>query len=664
MEFDAIHHCLVLTMDHGKVNALSQPLRQHLCDGLQEAGRREDVQWVLLRGKSDFFSAGADLAEVSAGTANAAPSVASVLQAIEQSTKPVVALLDGQALGGGFELAMACHARMATPSAKVGLPESKIGLIPGAGGTQRLPRAIGVNKAMDLMLSGTTVFAKSFEGTPLVQKIVPENDLVTVLSAGQAVVSQGVQLLRDLSLPMGEVTVQPKKATDVSRALRELVGVQFPDFEAGLTKEYATFCALREMPSSRALRHIFASEQRAAKIDGLEPASAGDLRHIGMVGAGTMGMGIAIAMADSGRTVHVVDRTEEALARARKQIDQHYAAQVKKGRLTSTQAQSRLEHVQFSTRTSDLMSVDLVIEAVFEDYGVKETVLADIAATVRSDAIIATNTSALDANRLAKAVTHPQRFVGLHFFSPANIMRLVEVVRCDSTSDATLARSFALVRALGKLPVLAGVCDGFIGNRMYAKYNAAANDVINMGAGPEQVDKALERYGFAMGIFRVGDLAGLELSWAGRKRRAQENPGVDFSVFTDRLCEAGRYGQKTGAGWYRYEEGARIGLPDPVVGSMIDQWRKERGYSPRSFTDEEIVERCLGALAAEGKRLLDEGIAQRMSDIDAVYVNGYGFPRERGGPLYYATELGLERLDAQLRIFSMDTTLPREFWLP
>ena len=664
MEFDAIHHCLVLTMDHGKVNALSQPLRQYLCDGLQEAGRREDVQWVLLRGKSDFFSAGADLAEVSAGTANAAPSVASVLQAIEQSTKPVVALLDGQALGGGFELAMACHARMATPSAKVGLPESKIGLIPGAGGTQRLPRAIGVSKAMDLMLSGTTVFAKSFEGTPLVQRIVPENDLVTVLSAGQALVSQGVQLLRDLSLPMGEVTVQPKKATDVSRALRELVGVQFPDFEAGLTKEYATFCALREMPSSRALRHIFAAEQRAAKIDGLEPASAGDLRSIGMIGAGTMGMGIAIAMANGGRTVHVVDRTEEALARARKQIDQHYAAQVKKGRLTSTQAQSRLECVQFSTRTSDLMPVDLVIEAVFEDYGVKETVLADIAATVRSDAIIATNTSALDANRLAKAVTHPQRFIGMHFFSPANIMRLVEVVRCDSTSDATLARSFALVRALGKLPVLAGVCDGFIGNRMYAKYNAAANDVINMGASPEQVDKALERYGFAMGIFRVGDLAGLELSWAGRKRRAQENPGVDFSVFADRLCEAGRYGQKTGAGWYRYEEGARIGLPDPVVGSMIDQWRKERGYSPRSFTVEEIVERCLGALAAEGKRLLDEGIAQRMSDIDAVYVNGYGFPRERGGPMYYATELGLEHLDVQLRIFSMDTTLPREFWLP
>lgn len=664
MEFDEMHRCLVLTMDHGKVNALSQPLRQYLCDGLQEAVRREDVQWVLLRGKSDFFSAGADLAEVSAGTANAAPSVASVLQTIEQSSKPVVALLDGQALGGGFELAMACHARMATPAAKVGLPESKIGLIPGAGGTQRLPRAIGGNKAMDLMLSGTTVFAKSFEGTPLVQRIVPGNDLLTVLAAGQAVVEQGVQLLRDQSLPMGEVTVQPKKATDVSRALRDLVGVPFPDFDAGLTKEYATFCALREMPSSRALRHIFAAEQRAAKIDGLEPASAGDLRSIGLIGAGTMGMGIAIAMADSGRTVHVVDRTEEALGRARKQIDQHYAAQVKKGRLTSTQAQSRLEHVQFSTRTSDLMPVDLVIEAVFEDYGVKETVLADIAATVRSDVIIATNTSALDANRLAKAVAHPQRFIGLHFFSPANIMRLVEVVRCNPTSDATLARSFGLVRTLGKLPVLAGVCDGFIGNRMYAKYNAAANDVINMGASPEQVDKALERHGFAMGIFRVGDLAGLELSWAGRKRRALENPGVDFSVFADRLCEAGRYGQKTGAGWYRYEEGARIGLPDPVVGSMIDKWRKERGYSPRSFTDEEIVERCLGALAAEGKRLLDEGIAQRMSDIDAVYVNGYGFPRERGGPMYYATELGLERLDAQLRTFSMDTTLPRKFWLP
>jgi len=664
MEFHTRQSCLVLTMDHGKVNALSQPLRQYLHEGLQEAARREEVQWVLLRGRPDFFSAGADLAEVSAGTAHASPSVAMVLQAIEQSTKPVVALLDGQALGGGFELAMACHARMATPDAKVGLPESRIGLIPGAGGTQRLPRAIGVDKAMEVMLSGATMAAKRFEGTPLVQRIVPGNELFAVLPAGQALVAQGVQLLRDLPLPVGEVSVQPKKATDVSRALQELVGVRFPDFDAGLAKEYAAFCALREMPSSQALRHIFAAEQRAAKIDGLEPASANGLRSIGLAGVGTMGMGIAIAVADSGRTVHVVDRTEEALARARKHIDQHYAAQVQKGRLTPAQARSRLEQVQFSVHTEDLAPVDLVIEAVFEDYGVKETVLARIAATVRSDAIIATNTSALDANRLAKAVTHPQRFIGLHFFSPANIMRLVEVVHSATTGDATLARGFALARALGKLPVLAGVCDGFIGNRMYAKYNAAANDLINMGASPEQVDTALERYGFAMGIFRVGDLAGLELSWTGRKRRAQENPGVDFSVFADRLCEAGRYGQKTGAGWYRYEDGARIGTPDPVVRDMIDQWRKDRGYALRAFTGEEIVERCLGALAAEGQRLLTEGIAQRMGDIDAVYVNGYGFPRERGGPMFYAGTVGRERLDAQLRAFSEDTTLPRQFWLP
>lgn len=664
MQFDATFQCLVLSMDHGKVNALSQPLRQYLFDGLAEAGRRNDVKWVLLRGKPGFFSAGADLTEVAKGTANAAPAVGAVLQSIETSSKPVVALLDGTALGGGFEVAMACHARVATAGAKVGLPESKIGLIPGAGGTQRLPRAIGVARAMDLMASGRTVTACSFENTPLVQALVASAELSVVLPVAKGLVVKGVQLLRDLPLPVGEAVSAPKKHTDVTRALQSVVGVQFETFDAGLAKEYETFCALRDMHSSKALRHIFAAEQQAVKLEGIESASADDLREVGVIGAGTMGCGIAIAFTDSGRRVQLIDRTEEALQRAQDLLSKHYGAQVQKGRLTEPQAQERLSRLNLTTRMQALATANLVIEAVFEDYGVKETVLREIDAQVRSDAIIATNTSALDANRLAQYVGHSGRFIGLHFFSPANVMRLVEVVRCEVTRNATLASCFALVKALGKLPVLAGVCDGFIGNRMYAKYNAAANDLINMGASPDQVDAALERFGFAMGIFKVGDLAGLELSWAGRKRRAQENPDVDYAVFADRLCEAGRYGQKTGAGWYLYEQGSRAAKPDPRVQEMIVQWRKDRGYTLRTFTDEEIVERCVGALAAEGKRLLAEGIAKRMSDIDAVYINGYGFPREQGGPMFYGESIGWDVLDEKLRSIADESTLARQFWLP
>lgn len=664
MEFDVKHQCLVLTMDYGKVNALGQPLRQYLFDGLAQAATRNDVQWVLLRGNGGFFSAGADLAEVANGTANVAPSVATVLQAIEKSSKPVVALLNGSALGGGFELALACHARLATVTAKVGLPESRIGLIPGAGGTQRLPRAIGVAAAMDVMLSGKTMAAHNYEGTPLVQAIVESADLAVVLPAAQAALACGTKLLRDLPVPAGAAPVAPKKASDVSRALQTLVGVEFPTFDAGLEKEYTAFCELRESYSSKALRHIFSAEQRVVKLDGIEAVSADDVKLVGIVGAGTMGLGIAIAVLDSGRSVKLVDRSDEVMQRAQTFITKHYAGQVQKGRLSEEQAAARQAGLKLSTQMQVLAPVDIVIEAVFEDYAVKESVLRDISANVRGDAIIATNTSALNANRLADSVSNTGRFVGLHFFSPANIMRLVEVVRCTVTSEQTLARSFALVKLLGKLPVLAGVCDGFIGNRMYAKYNAAANDLINMGASPAQVDAALERFGFAMGIFKVGDLAGLELSWAGRKRRAQENPDVDYSVFADRLCEVGRYGQKTRAGWYLYEEGARQATPDPRVESMIDQWRKDRGYPTRVISDEEIIERCIGALAAEGQRLLKEGIAQRMSDIDVVYVNGYGFPREQGGPMFYAESMGWDRLDEKLCSIASNTTLARQFWLP
>lgn len=415
--------------------------------------------------------------------------------------------------------------------------------------------------------------------------------------------------------------------------------------------------------SARAMEHVRQAELRAAVLDGIAPVSADGLQQVGIVGAGTMGQGIAIAALNSGRRVCLLDRSAEVLQRGLAFIAKYFASQVQKGRISEADAAARLARLHTGDRLQALAGADLVIEAVFEDYAIKEAVLREIAAQVADHCIIATNTSALDANRLAHSVSHRERFVGLHFFSPAHIMRLVEVVRCEHSSDATLASSFAWVQALGKLPVLAGVCDGFIGNRMYAKYNAVANDLVNRGAAPEQVDAALERFGFAMGIFKVGDLAGLELSWAGRKRRALENPGVDYAVFADRLCEQGRYGQKTGAGWYRYEPGSRTPEPDPLVQTMIEQWRSDRAYRAGAISDEEIVERCLAALAAEGQRLLQEGMARRESDIDAVYVNGYGFPRAQGGPMFYAAQQGWPRLQTRLREFAANSSLPPQFWL-
>jgi 3-hydroxyacyl-CoA dehydrogenase len=414
-----------------------------------------------------------------------------------------------------------------------------------------------------------------------------------------------------------------------------------------------------------ALAHARAAEQAAATVDDLPSGTpVRNVAKVGIIGAGTMGGGIAMAMVNAGLPVVLLETSQAALDKGLATIRANYESSVQKGKLSPEQRDARLASITPTLSYEALRDCDLVIEAVFESMDVKRQVFEALDAVAKPGAILASNTSALDLNHIAEFTRRPQDVVGLHFFSPANLMRLLEVVRGSQTAPDVLATSMALAQRIQKVAVVAGVCDGFIGNRMLARYGAAANDLLNLGALPQQVDGALEQFGFAMGIFRVGDLAGLDIGWAGRKRRAAENPNVDFSIVADRICESGRLGQKTGAGWYRYEPGQRKALPDPVVEGIIAAWRAERGHTPRPVTDAEIVERCVYALVNEGARILADGMAQRASDIDVVYLNGYGFPRHRGGPMYYANSVGLPTVVRALERIAQESPKDAAYWTP
>ena len=427
----------------------------------------------------------------------------------------------------------------------------------------------------------------------------------------------------------------------------------------------ASFSSLMTTPESRALRHIFAAERAAAKIDVPEGTLARPLNKIGVIGAGTMGGGIAMSLANAGIPVVLLEAKQEALAKGLATIRKNYEGSLKKGKLTQAALDQRMALITPTLTYDAFADIDLAIEAVFESMEVKQQVFGALDAVMKPGAILASNTSALDLDAIAAFTQRPQDVIGLHFFSPANVMRLLEVVRGAQTAPDVLATSMALAKRIKKIAVVSGVCDGFIGNRILARYGMAANDVLNRGASPQQIDAALQKFGFAMGIFRVGDLAGLDIGWAGRKRRAAAEPAKDFGVFADKLCEAGRFGQKTGAGGYRYETGKREPLVDPVVEAMLGAYRAEKGVTaPRRFSDAEIVERCLYAMVNEGARILDEGIAQRASDIDIVYLNGYGFPVQRGGPMLYADQVGLANVARALRRVKAEPGADAAFWTP
>ena len=657
----------VVTLNNPPVNGLGHALRSGIVAALDQALADPQVQAIVLTGSARAFSGGADVREFGTPKAGQEPTLPSVIRALDGATKPVVAAIAGVCLGGGLELALGCHYRVALPDASLGLPEVKLGLLPGAGGTQRLPRLIGLEPALNMIVSGQPVPANAFAGTPLVHALI-EGDLVegaVAFAAQVAARGEPLPRARDLKVkqPNADAFLQFARNT-VAAASKpfpaplqcvEAVAASLKPFDEGLQTERTLFQALMQTPESRALRHVFQAERAAAKVPGLHEGTVlRPIARVGVIGAGTMGGGITMNFLNAGIPVVLLEMKQEALDRGLATIRKNYENSMKKGKLKPEQVEQRMGLITPTLEYAALKDADLIVEAVFEEMGVKEAVFRQLDAVAKPGAILASNTSYLDIDRIATFTRRPQDVIGLHFFSPANVMRLLEIVRGAQTAPDVLATSLQLAKQIKKVAVVSGVCDGFIGNRMLARYGAAAQGLINAGALPQQIDGALQKFGLAMGPFRMGDLAGLDIGWATRKRKAVE-AGVEMKpIVADKLCEAGRFGQKTGAGWYRYEAGNRTPLPDSVTEQLIADYRAAHGITPRKIGDEEIVERCIFALVNEGARILEEGIAARASDIDLVYLNGYGFPLHRGGPMLYADTVGLPQVVRSLRRFAAE----------
>jgi len=658
----------LITFDNPPVNGLGADLRRGIVEGLDRALADAAIGAVVITGSDRAFSGGADVREFGTPKTMQEPNLLSVIKALEGSSKPVVAAISGNCLGGGLELALAAHYRVAKSDATIGLPEVKLGLIPGAGGTQRLPRLVGVEAALNLIVSGSIVPASRFAGTPLFDAVVDADVVGAAVALAERVVAEKLPLkrVRDLKIddPRAEAYLQFARNTVAATSKNFPAPLKCVDavaaslnksFDAGLAAERAIFVALMQSPESRALRHIFQAERAASKIPDV-PADTPtrQIRRVAVIGAGTMGGGITMNFLNAGIPVVLLETKAEALEKGQATIRRNYENSMKKGKLTQAQVDERMGLVTPTLDYKDFADVDLVVEAVFENLDVKKQVFETLDAVCKRGAILASNTSYLNIDTIAGFTQRPQDVIGLHFFSPANVMRLLEIVRGAKTAPDVLATSMQLAKKIKKIAVVSGVCDGFIGNRMLARYGAAAQGLIEAGALPQQVDGALQKFGMAMGPFRMGDLAGLDIGWATRKRRAAE-AGVPMTpVVADKLCEAGRFGQKTGAGWYRYEAGKRDPIPDAVTEGLITQFRADKGVTARKIGDEEVVERCIYALVNEGARILEEGIAARASDIDIVYLNGYGFPQHRGGPMLYADIVGLPNVVRALRRFAAE----------
>jgi 3-hydroxyacyl-CoA dehydrogenase len=667
----------VVTLANPPVNGLGHALRSAIAAGVDAAQSDPRVKAIVLIGEGKMFSGGADIREFNTPRAMAEPTLHSVIRIVEGSAKPVVAAIAGHCMGGGLELSLACHYRVAAPDAQLGLPEVKIGLLPGAGGTQRLPRAVGVETALNMIVSGNPVPAARLADTALIDRIV-EGDLLegALAFAGEIAEKRPLPRLRD------RAAIEPNAEAFFAFARNSVAAVakHFPaplkcvdavaasvskPFEEGLRLERELFLQLVQSPESRALRHAFFGERAASKIADVPPETpTRKVETVAVIGAGTMGGGIAMNFLNAGIPVTILEMKQEALDRGLATIRRNYEASVKRGKLAPDKLENRMRLLKPTLSYGDVKDADLVIEAVFEEMGVKEGVFRKLDEVMKPGAILATNTSTLDVNRIAGFTKRPQDVVGMHFFSPANVMKLLEVVRGAKTAKDVLATVMQAAKKIRKTAVVSGVCDGFIGNRMVEQYLRQALFLLEEGASPQQVDGAMEKFGMAMGPFRMSDLAGNDIGWAIRKRRYVEKPNVLYSRIADRLCELGRFGQKTGAGWYRYEAGRRDAIPDPKVDEMIAAYRREKGIAPRRIDDAEIVERCVYALVNEGARILEEGIAARASDIDMVYLTGYGFPLHRGGPMLYADMAGLYNVVRAMHRFEANPRADPAFWKP
>ena len=669
----------VISMNNPPVNGLGHELRSGIVQGLDQATADAAVKAIVLIGGPKAFSGGADIREFNTPKMLAEPNLHTVIVEIENGAKPVIAAISGACMGGGLELALGCHYRVVTPGAQIALPEVKLGLLPGGGGTQRLPRVVGVEAAANMIVSGATVPSDLLKATALFDQFIDGDLLEGALAFARKVVAEKRPLkrVRDIKIdyPEAEGFFAVAKNTVAGAAgplpapvkCLEAVAaaVRSSSFDAGMAEERRLFGELLMTPESRALRHAFFGERAASKIpDVPEDTPVRSIKSAAVIGAGTMGGGIAMNFANAGIPVKVLEMKAEALEKGLGVIRKNYESALKKGKLTPEKLAARMALIQPTLEYEDIGQADIVIEAVFEDIEVKKTVFEKLDAVMKPGAILATNTSTLDVDKIAAFTKRPQDVIGTHFFSPANIMRLLEVVRGRKTAKDVLATTMQLAKTIKKLPVVSGVCDGFIGNRMINKYSAQALQLLDEGALPQQVDKVIEKFGFAMGPFRMSDLAGNDVGWYIRKRHYAENPKLPKAVIADRLCEAGRYGQKTGKGWYAYKPGDRSAYPDAEVEKIITDHRKEAGITPRKISDEEILQRCVYALVNEGARILEEGIAMRASDIDMAYLNGYGFPLHRGGPMLYADVVGLYGVARSMRKFAAMPGADAKFWEP
>jgi 3-hydroxyacyl-CoA dehydrogenase len=670
----------VITLNNPPVNSLGYETRVGIAEGLAKAQADASVKAIVLTGSPRAFSGGADINEFGSSKSVAEPNLLTLIAALEASSKPAIAAVQGVCMGGGLELALGCHYRVAAPGAQVALPEVKIGLLPGAGGTQRLPRVLGVENALNMIVTGNPMkseqlaklpgqflFNRIFEGDLVTQAVAYANEvaglrplpLVRNLKAEHPNPDAFFQFARNTVGAMSRNFPAPLKCVE---AVAAAVSKRFDD---GMRYERELFMALMVTPECKALRHSFMAERATSKIPDV-PADTPlrNIAKVAVIGAGTMGGGITMNFLNAGIPVVVLETSQAALDKGLGVVRKNYEAQVTKGKLSLDKLDQRLALLSTTLNYGDLKDADLVIEAVFEEMGAKETVFRTLDEVMKPGAILASNTSTLDLNRIAAVTKRPQDVIGMHFFSPANVMRLLEVVRGEKTAKDVLATVMALGKTIKKTCVVSGVCDGFIGNRMIEQYSRQAGFLLEEGCTPAQVDQAVEKFGFAMGPFRMGDLAGNDIGWAIRKRRYVEKPDVRYSKTADLLCELGRYGQKTGAGWYDYKPGKRDAIPSPVVVEMIEKHRAEKGITPRKISDDEIVQRLVFALVNEGARIVEEGIALRASDIDIVYLTGYGFPAHRGGPMCYADTVGLYNVVTAMKRFARNPLDDASFWQP
>jgi 3-hydroxyacyl-CoA dehydrogenase len=685
-EYKVIGDVAVITLSNPPVNGLGLSTRVGITDGLTQANADAAVKSIVITGGGKAFSGGADIREFGSPKAVQEPNLLSVIKACENSSKPVLAAIHSVAMGGGLELALGCHYRIAAPGCKVALPEVKLGLIPGAGGTQRLPRVIGVEPALNMIVSGEAINSEMLAMLPgqklfdrmstSAESLAAEALAYAKELAAQHADGAALPLVRNLPCkhPQGDAYFQfarnmvkgmaknfpaPPKCVDAVEAATQ------KKFEDGMVFEREIFTNLMWTPECRALRHIFMADRAASKIaDVPEDTPKRNIASVAVIGAGTMGGGISMNFLNAGIPVKMLEMKQEALDRGVATIRKNYEAQIKKGKLKQDKYEQRMALLSTTLSYDDIGAADLVIEAVFEEMGVKEAVFKKLDEVMKPGAILASNTSTLDVNKIASFTKRPEDVVGMHFFSPANVMKLLEVVRGAKTSKDVLATVMALGKKIKKTAVVSGVCDGFIGNRMIEQYSRQAGFLIEEGCTPTQVDKAVEKFGFAMGPFRMGDLAGNDIGWAIRKRRSVERPGLKYSKTADLLCEMGRYGQKTSAGWYDYQAGKRDAIPSALVVDMIEKHRAAEGITPRKISDEEIVQRLVYSLINEAAHILEEGIAGKASDIDMVYLTGYGFPIFRGGPMLYADQVGLFNVAEAMKRFAKNPHDDAAFWQP